>query len=298
MNNLKDFELFRNEKIEFSLRPHPLSFMRYYSVCLYLGFLAMALYMLYKWLNQNVWLNPSISWILNVLFGIIPGVSPEELVSLIIFWAILVLSGFLIGVSWVSKMPLLYMILIGSSGTLLEVYLFPEALTKIATLLFSAVLGLFLVEVYRRGHRFFLTSYRIIAVKKFIWKEVREVMYDKITDIYVHQGLLGRIFNYGTIIPISESGFGLGEDASLAAISAEAAAKRGSLGVIFSGKRSVNRPKASSYFSLYGIPDPKRMRGIIGSKMLEMKETPILRRIEDLLREERRKKKHDENEGA
>ncbi|MEM1550984.1 MAG: PH domain-containing protein [Candidatus Bathyarchaeia archaeon] len=272
--------------------------MRYYSVCLYLGFLAMALYMLYKWLNQNVWLNPSISWILNVLFGIIPGVSPEELVSLIIFWAILVLSGFLIGVSWVSKMPLLYMILIGSSGTLLEVYLFPEALTKIATLLFSAVLGLFLVEVYRRGHRFFLTSYRIIAVKKFIWKEVREVMYDKITDIYVHQGLLGRIFNYGTIIPISESGFGLGEDASLAAISAEAAAKRGSLGVIFSGKRSVNRPKASSYFSLYGIPDPKRMRGIIGSKMLEMKETPILRRIEDLLREERRKKKHDENEGA
>lgn len=272
MASSRDFELFRDEKIEIFLRPHPLSFLKYYLVCFYLAFLAVVLNILYQWLHQNVWLNPSVSWILNALFGIIPGVSPEELVFLIIFWAILVLSGILIGVLWISKMPLLYMILIGILGTLLELYLFPRTPVKLMVLFFSSILGLILVEVYRRGHKFFLTTYRIIALKKFIGKEVREVMYDKITDIYMSQGLLGRIFNYGTIIPVSESGLGLGEDASFAAISAGTTAKRRSFRVIFGGKRGVSRPRASTYLSLYGVPDPKRVRGLISSKMLEIKE--------------------------
>ncbi|MEM2559268.1 MAG: PH domain-containing protein [Candidatus Bathyarchaeia archaeon] len=290
----QEFSLFKDEKIEASLKPHPLSFLRDYLVCFYLIFLAVAFHMLYQWLHYNVWLNPGVSWILNTLFSIIPRLSPEELVFLVIFWAVLVFSGLLIGILWVSKMPLLYMILISVSGTLLEVYLYPGSLTKSAVLIFSAILGLILVDAYRRGHKFFLTNYRIIAVKKFIGKEVREVTYDKIADIYMHQGLLGRIFNYGTIIPVSESGFGLGEDASLAAISAGTAVKGGSVGVTFGGKRGVSRPRAATYFSLYGVPDPKRVRGMIGSKVLEMKEAPILRRIEDLLQKGREEKVSEE----
>ncbi|MEM2369381.1 MAG: PH domain-containing protein [Candidatus Bathyarchaeia archaeon] len=284
MSSQKDFELFGGEQVETSLKPHLLSFLKYYSACLYLAFLAAALYIIYQWFHQNVWSNPNIAGILNLLFGIVPGLSPEELVSLIIFWAILVLSGLLIGALWISKMPLFYMILIGISGTLLEVYLYSELAAKSTILLFSAVLGLILVDFYRRGHRFVLTNYRIIAIKKFIGKETREVMYDKISDVYVHQGPLGRIFNYGTIILITESGFGLGEDASLAAISIGATIKGKLAGASVGGKRSANRPRVATYFSLYGVPDPRKVRGIIGSKMLEMKETPVLRRIEDLLR--------------
>ncbi|MEM1551015.1 MAG: hypothetical protein QXR13_03670, partial [Candidatus Bathyarchaeia archaeon] len=174
MVNSKDFELLKGERIETSFRPHPLSFLRYYFVCFYLAFLAIALHILYQWLYQNVWSNPSVVGILNLLFGIVPGLSPEEILFLIIFWTILVLSGFLIGVLWISKMPLLYMILIGISGTLLEIYLYPEPYAKFIALLFSAILGLILVEVYRRGHRFLLTNYRVIAIKSFIGKEIRE----------------------------------------------------------------------------------------------------------------------------
>ncbi|MBS7641140.1 MAG: PH domain-containing protein [Candidatus Bathyarchaeia archaeon] len=290
MVNLKDFDLFSSERVEVSLKPHPLSFLKYYLACLYLSLIAIAFHIICQWLRQNVWSNPSIAWLLNLLFSIVPGLRSEEMVSLIIFWAILVLSGLLMGVLWVSKMPLLYMILIGASGTILEIYLYPEPATKSAILFLSTVIGLILVDIYRRGHEFLLTNYRIIAIKRFIGKEVREVMYDKISDLYMHQGLLGRIFNYGTIIPVSESGFGLGEDASLATASAGTIAKGGSIGITVGGKRSVSRPRAATYFSLYGVPDPRRIRGIIGSKMLEMKEAPILRRIEGLLREEREKK--------
>lgn len=170
------------------------------------------------------------------------------------------LSGLLMGVLWISKMPLLYMILIGISGTLLEVYLYSELAAKSAILFFSAVLGLILVNFYRRGHRFILTNYRIIAIKRFIGKETREVMYDKISDVYVHQGPLSRIFNYGTIIPITESGFGLGEDVSLTVISVGAAINSRSAGASVGGKRSTSRPRAATYFSLYGVPDPRKVR--------------------------------------
>lgn len=281
----KDFELLSGERVEVALKPHPLSFLRYYLACVYLALLAAALYALQEWLHHNVWANPWISGILKLIFGMIPGLSPEELVSLIIFWLVLVLSGLLMGILWVSKMPLVYMILIGVAGTLLEAYIYPSPLTKPALLLFSAIIGLILVDAYRRGHKFYLTNYRIITVKRFIGREVREIMYDKISDVYVHQGLLGRLFNYGTVIPVSESGFGLGEDAALAALGVGSVGKGISAGVIVGGKRGASRPRAATYFSLYGVPNPRRIRGIIGGKMLEMKEAPILRRIEDLLRE-------------
>jgi len=282
-----DFELLKDEKVEASLKPHPLSFIKYYLICLYLAFLAVALQMFYRWLHQNFWLNPSVSSFLNLIASFAPNMNLENLFSLIIFWLVLAASGLLIGVLWISKMPLLYMVLIGVVGTLTEVYLFPTPITKLAILLFSAVIGLVLVEFYRRGHKYFLTSYRVIMVKKFIGKEVREIMYDKISDVYIGQSLLGRIFNYGTIIPISESGLGLGEDASLAALSTGVSAKGGTLGAIFGGKKGVSKPRAATYFSLHGVKNPRRVRGIIASKILEMKEAPILRRIEDILKEKR-----------
>ncbi|MEM1515170.1 MAG: PH domain-containing protein [Thermoproteota archaeon] len=294
MANSKEFEAFNGERIEVSLKPHPLSFLRYFLVCLYLALLAVALHIFHQWLYQNVWSNPNIAGILNSLFSIVPGLSPEEVLFLMIFWVVLVLSGLLIGILWISKMPLLYMILIGISGTLIEFYMYPEPITKSATLFFSAIIGLTLTDIYRRGHKYFLTNYRIIAMKKFISKEAREIMYDKITDIHIHQGVLGRIFNYGTIIPITESGLGLGEDASLAAVSAGG----GSVGVTFGWKRGVSRPRTATYFSLYGVPNPGKVRGIINSRILETKEASILRRIEDLLQEEREKKELENSEGA
>ncbi|MEM1581875.1 MAG: PH domain-containing protein [Candidatus Bathyarchaeia archaeon] len=286
-----DFELLKDEKIDVLLKPHPLSFIKYYFADVLLILLAVALYWFYGYMKSN----PNIMSFLNMLFGFIPGIEPENLVLFIVFWAALVLTGLFIGVLWISKMPLIYMILIATAGTLAEVYLFasselaiiPKPAVKILVLAFSSIIGFFLIESYRRGHKYFLTNYRIITVKKFISKEVREIMYDKITDIYIDQSLLGRIFNYGTIIPVSESSLGLGEDAALVSTSAAAPVKKGVLGISFGGKKSVSRPRAATYFSLYGVPNPKKVRGIIGNRQLETKEAPILRRIEDELNEEK-----------
>jgi len=288
------FDLLKGETIDVSAKPHPLSFLKYYLTDMYLVLIAVILNQAYGYIKSD----QKIMEILNLLFNFVPGVKPEDLLLFIMFWAILVLSGLLIGVFWVSKMPLFYMVLLGLAGTLLELYFLtpykinfiPKPLIKVWLLVPAALIGLFLIEAYRKGHRYFVTNYRIVMIKKFIGKEMREIMYDKITDIHINQGVLGRIFNYGTITPISASSFGLGEDAALASVSAAAQDRKRFLGISFGGKRGVNRPRAATYFSLYGIPKPREIHAIIANRQLETKEAPILKRIEDILKEEKEEK--------
>lgn len=239
--------------------------------------------------------NQGILNILNMILGFIPGLKAEDAVLMVLFWAILLLSGKIIGTLWVSKMPLLYMALIGVAGTSLELYYrnistpLPEwvapPMTKLWLMGLAAVVGLILTEIYRRGHVYYITNYRMIMRKGFISKEERELMYEKITDVYVQQGLLGRIFNYGTIIPLSASGFGMGQDSATASTFAATSVKKNILGISFGGGRSVQRPRAATYFSLYGVPNPRRIRVMIVNRQLEAQEAPILRRIEGILKE-------------
>jgi len=284
-------DLIHGEEVDLIARPHPLSFLRYHLFSAYLIVVAVFLGWFHSYLKSNEPLLDLLSF-LDPLFGM-AGMGTEDAVLLIVFWIILLLSGLGIGVLWVSKMPLVYMVLVGLAGTALEVYFLApyeiafKPMVKLLLLGAAAGVGMILTEVYRKRHLYVITNYRIITKKGFIRKEERELMYDKITDVYVDQGILGRIFNFGTVIPISGSGFGLGSDSAYAFGGATAPVGKGTVGGGFGGGKSVQRPRAATYFSLYGISDPKKMRIIIGNRQLETKEAPILRRIEDLLREKR-----------
>lgn len=56
---------------------------------------------------------------------------------------------------------------------------------------------------YAEGHRYIITNHRIIMFRKFIGILIRSVARDKVTDIIVSQGPFGRIFNYGSISPMT-----------------------------------------------------------------------------------------------
>jgi len=43
----------------------------------------------------------------------------------------------------------------------------------------------------------------------------REVFYDRISDLIFERSILGRILNFGSIIPLTASGIGTGMDISL-----------------------------------------------------------------------------------
>jgi membrane protein YdbS with pleckstrin-like domain len=291
MHQQVGLDLLQDEKVELTTKPHPLSFLRYHLFALYLIILASFLGWLYTYLQSDQQLLASLSlW--DAIFGNL-GIRAADAVLLFLFWVVLLVSGFAVGVLWVTKMPLVLMVLVGAAGTALELYflapfdivlgLVQKPIVKLLLLGASAVTAMVFTEIYRRGHSYVITNYRIVMKKDFIQRKEREITYEKITDVYLDQGVLGRIFNFGTINLITASGFGLGADSAQALIAATVPMKETKVTGGFLGGKSVQMPRAATYFSLYGIPDPKKARVIIGNRQLETKESPILRRIEGLL---------------
>jgi hypothetical protein len=292
-------DLLHGEEVDMVSKPHPLSFLRYHLFAVYLIAVSAFLAWFHSFIKSDPSILSSLSF-LDILLGW-AGIVPADAILLILFWIILLLSGLGIGVLWVTKMPLIYMVLVGLVGTLLEVYFLApydvvlgvvqKPMVKLVLLGATAIVAMVLTELYRRGHTYIITNYRVITKKGFIRKEERELMYDKITDVYVTQGIFGRIFNFGTVIPITASGFGLGEDSAYAFAGAPVPLKGATVGGGFAGGKGVQRPRAATYFSLFGVPDPKTVRIMIGNRQLETKEAPVLRRIEDLLKDQGKKEK-------
>jgi membrane protein YdbS with pleckstrin-like domain len=148
------------------------------------------------------------------------------------------------------------------------------------------VTGLPLVEMYRRSHRYFLTNLRVVLRGGILRVKERCLRYEKITDIDASQGILGKIFGFGTIIPITHSGFGMGDDASFAALGAETTPKKrlGFFGFV-GGSRSVNTPRARSYYELHGVCPYGEIRTLLENMVQQNTLAPYQREQIDIQRE-------------
>ena len=107
--------------------------------------------------------------------------------------------------------------------------------------------------MYRRSHRYIISNQRIVFKGGILTKQERTLRYDKVSDINSKQGILGQIFGFGTIIPISQSGFGLGSDNSFAAGGVQIGEKKAKFMGIFGGGKEVQTPRARSYYELHGV---------------------------------------------
>ena len=241
-------ELLNNEKIEKVLSPHPLSFMKLQSLCIFLIVWGVLLLWLVNFseyqgmLSSNDW-YPVITWaIVLLLIGIIASL-------ITIHWSIFFLF---LG------------IVLGGIGLMLwQNWLGDTALFVPVYSIFVSILGFLLVEWYRRSHKYIISNLRITFKGGITTKRERTLRYDKITDIDAKQGILGQIFGFGTIIPISQSGFGLGSDKSLAGVGVGGEVKKvGFLG-FFGGGKEVQTPRARSYYELHGVHPYKEVKKIV-----------------------------------
>jgi len=126
-----------------------------------------------------------------------------------------------------------------------------------------SIIGFLFVELFRRSHKYVITNQRIVFKGGVIVKEERTLRYDKITDINSKQGVLGQIFGFGTIIPISQSGFGLGADTSFAAGGVAVGQKKAKFLGLFGGGREVQTPRTRSYYELHGVFPYKEVKNLV-----------------------------------
>jgi len=137
-----------------------------------------------------------------------------------------------------------------------------------------SILGFLLVEWYRRSHKYIISNLRIVFSGGIFTKRERTLRYDKISDINSEQGILGQIFGFGTIIPISQSGFGLGADQSFAAGGIQLGEKKAKFFGLVGGGREVQTPRARSYYELHGVHPYKEIKKLVESSVQESVITP------------------------
>jgi membrane protein YdbS with pleckstrin-like domain len=245
---MNDDELLKNESVEKILSPHPLSFMKYQSICLFLII----------WGAVLAWLVNASKWH-NSLF--------TEFYMIIVVWAIVILIIGVVASLTTVRWSIFFMylgIVLGGLGLM-----FWQGWQNAANIFIPiytvsvSFIGFLLVELYRRSHKYIISNQRITFKGGIITKEERTLRYDKISDINAKQGIIGQIFGFGTIIPISQSGFGLGADKTFAAGGVQLGEKKAKLFGFAGGEKELQTPRARSYYELHGVYPYKEIKKLV-----------------------------------
>ena len=267
--------LLEGEEIIKMLRPHPLAFMRYITLCIYFMVMGSTFYVLWD----------RLAMVFNVPYA-------GTHIALAVWWGLLLIGPLLVGLLHITFWPLLCSTGLGIIGTLLVLYWAYHPTFLGALAIFGGVLGLVLTEIYRRGHTYYITNQRLVMIREFASKEEYYISYENVIGLSVQKGLVGQIFNFGTVTPITASGLGTGAKISGAFV--EGGVKRLGLSVGVVGAKAKTVPGGESHIELFGVPRPEEVRDLIEKLRAEWRSVPYLRRIatatEDLLTLAKQKK--------
>ena len=282
-------ELLKNEKLLLRTKPHPFSFWPYYAFFLY--YIVVSAYIILNKEDIIAWFQQSLLSSLG-FFGV-------EVLFVIIWWAILIIPALIVSIIRISWRWLIFYVLVAVVGTYLMHKYGASPMDLYYATIGIAVIGMLLTDLYRRGHEYILTNFRIIATLGFLGMKSRDVFYSRITDVVFEQDFLGKIFNYGTIVPVTASGIGTGEDAAKVAIGVGGARETPvatvGAGVAVEGEKTVTVARGRSAFILYGVPNPEEVRKMILENMAAKEAAPYLERTVELL-EKLVEKKEEEGE--
>ena len=246
------------ETLIMKLKPHPLAFWHLFAISgllVFLGYLIGQLYLLTARFKLRI---P------------IPFLEQYNLSNILIFWGVLLGVAIVIGLVYMRVTSLLLFGAIALAGTVLTEYFKMPLDVHVWLLVICGLMGFCMAEFYRRGHNYYITNLRLIMERNFISYDSRQLTYDKINDLALVQGMLGRVLNYGTVVPVTASGFGLGEDSASAAILSGLGVGTGTrslgnvgFGLSATGGRAVQIPRGRTYHTLYGVPRPRQVQEAI-----------------------------------
>lgn len=140
-------------------------------------------------------------------------------------------------------------------------------------LFFLLIIGLFSFianESYRRSHAYLVTNARIHTRAGVFRKRERTLILSKVNDIAIDQKPFGIIFHYGSLIPVTASGIGMGSD--LAAMEGKVSKKLfglATVGLSVGGGQSIQIPKYRTHDILFGIRKVEQTREALMSILVK-----------------------------
>lgn len=301
MRNLSE-ELIKDEEILTERKPHFLSFWPYYLYFFWYALISGVFLWKLPWFEQII---------ANSFIGSFFGLWGVNIAFLLLWWLMMVIPALIYSILMIEWRWVLGFVFL----TILGTFLFYRYQVPKRELLYGTVglafIGFVLSDIYRRGHHFRLTSFRIIMELGFFGSTTRQIPYSQISDLIMKQGLLGKIFNYGTVLPITPSEIATGSDEAGVMVGTsvsggaggKGAATGAGAGIGVIGTRSMKVPRGQTFYVLYGIPNPEEMQQEIVEKMREKepaqaidRETRILGKKLDELIEKDEKSKTEKKE--
>ncbi len=276
--------LLPGERIEAELRPHVLSFGPQFFVALLPALWAVFLLWLFQTEGWNVQdANPSWWQFWVYLYGNAWSGHVLAVLGLAALGAVVAVVGirwrvFFLFVAW-ALLAVGVTVWLGNDGYRV---LLPVMLAL------GSVPGVLSVEWNRRSHHYTLTNLRIVFRGGALVRRERQMRYEGVTDLDVSQGPFGKIFGYGTIIPVTQSGFGLGEDSSEAGIAVGGGGQKGGAmvgaAITAGGGKSVQTGRARTFHQLTGVHPFGDMKFLLERLIQEATSTPYLREQVELQR--------------
>jgi len=213
---------------------------------------------------------------LPILQGVMLQFEAGQRLYLITWLLLIIIPGIIIALTRISWRWFVLFLAIGLTILLLRYLYYLDAFQINIILITIGLLGIVGTEIWRRRHRYYITNLRIVTEA---FGKRREVFYDKISELIMEMPLLGRIFRFGSIIPLTSSGIGTGMDISLVGVGMSKNIEGGSIFGMGGGGKTILIPRARSAHILFGIPDPKREYLRITELMQEMDEVENLKKV-------------------
>ncbi len=123
------------------------------------------------------------------------------------------------------------------------------------------IFGVSQVEIYRRTHRFYITSKRIVFSRQYYLMNSTSfsMFFNHINSVQTQQTYLERLFGCGTVIPITSSGENLGTEVM--------ELKAGVIFMGFSGSRDKKMPRAIPVRCFYSVYRPHEVEQVLVGKV-------------------------------
>lgn len=242
-------ELLKNEKVELVLSPHPLSFIRELSICLFL----------------IIW-GILVGWLVN--FGLKDMFIGNDWYPVILWGIVMLLFGVIVSlimIKWTSFILYLAVFLVGTIIMVSQNWIGASRLFIPSYTLAVSIVGLIFVDAYRRTHKYIITNNRIKLKGGIFTKKERILSNDKILDLTTRQGILGQIFDFGTITPITQHEFiPKGEKfLKLEGMKSKKKKTKQKDQDEIEAKDQLQIPAQKSYYELYGVYPYKEVKKFV-----------------------------------
>lgn len=266
------FDLAADEELMFYARPHPLAMLSLMLFWLFIAGLGVFYIVFHKdivnYFSADLFKLGSLQFISNNAYNIVWAAS--------LLLPLVVMAVFRINFGYVIVLLLLIaarVLIWWKAEEVLGIKPVPHPHLENFLLIAAGIVGVAGVELFRRGHRYYVTTHRIVARFGNLSVSERYVLFSKIDDLMLQKSLIGRIFNFGTVIPITSSGIGMGQDLAIAGASAGGGKGPVGAGLFAAGGKVKNVPRDLSIYVLYRVSRPEEARDMILEEM-QCRENP------------------------